>query len=298
MADRVKAQSIRMYADAELAPEETAEVQRSLEADEQHQRWVEFEHRLRKRIGSVMQKQSPAAPADLAARVRSALAEADPSGADVAPEGPRLRLAAWFAGPRRANVFAVAAVLALVAGTVLWGIFGQQIGTTGPRSAGLVPHVASHVKEHLQAAANPEQLIVRFTDVSSAGKGLTNHLRRPVTVPDLGDIGYELIGGDACRLPGCEHACHLFYKRAAGASAVRGHAMVSLHVAIDPNRGAGRADDFADMPLGGTRIKKQAGCPNDVFMWSDGSLVYFLVCCDSGDLLAVAREMQDRQTGR
>ena len=82
MTDRMKAQSLRMNADAELAPQESAEVQRSLEADEQHQRWVEFEQRLRQRGGSVMQEQTPAAPADLAARVRAALAEADASDAE------------------------------------------------------------------------------------------------------------------------------------------------------------------------------------------------------------------------
>ena len=312
MTDRMKAQSVRMYADAELAPEDAAEVRRSLEADEQHQRWVEFEQRLRQRVGSVMQEQSPAAPADLAARVRAALAEADAPGApgaDVTPEGPRLvlgalalhhlRLAAWFAGPRRANVFAVAAVLALVAGVVLFGIFGPQIGT-GPQSAGLVPRVASHVaEEHLQTVANPAMTDAKAPWTGArADEQLSGHLGRRAEVPRLSAIGYVLVGGGPCRLPGCDLACHLLYQRTADASAVRGRAMVSLHVAIDPNRGAGRADDFADMPLGGTRIEKQAGCPNDVFMWSDGSFVYFLVCCDSGDLLNVAREMQERQTGR
>ncbi len=299
MTDRMNAQSVRRYADAELAPEEAAEVGRSLEADEQHQRWVEFEQRLRQRVGSVMQEQSPAAPASLAARVRAALAEVDAPGADVAPEGPRLRLAAWFAGPRRANVFAVAAVLALVAGTVLWGIFGPQIGSA-PQSAGLVPRVASHVaREHRQTVADPA--MVRDGTPwprTSADEQLSDYLRRRVEVPQLSAIGYALVGGGPCRLPGCDLACHLLYQRTADASAVRGRAMVSLHVVIDPKRGAGRPDDFTDMPLGGMRIEKQAGRPNDVFMWSDGSLVYFLVCCDSGDLLNVAREMQERQTGR
>lgn len=298
MTDRMKAQSVRMYADAELAPQETAEVRRSLEADEHHQRWVEFEQRLRQRVGSVMQEQSPAAPADLAARVRAALAEADAPGADVALEGPWPRLAAWFAGPRKANVFAVAASLALVAGVVLLGIFGPQIGT-GPQSAGLVP-VASHVaEEHLQTVADPE--MIRGMAVwprASADEQVSDYLNRRVEVPQLSAIGYALIGGGPCRLPGCDLACHLLYQRTADASAVRGPAMVSLHVAIDPRRGAGRPDDFADMPLGGTRIEKQAGCPTDVFMWSDGSFVYFLVCCDSGDLLDVAWEMQESQTGQ
>ncbi len=298
MTDRMKAQSVRMYADAELAPQETAELLRSLEADEQHQRWVEFEQRLRQRVGSVMQEQSPAAPASLAARVRAALAEADAPGADVAPEGPWPRLAAWFAGPRRANVFAVAAVLALVAGVVLLGIFGPQIGT-GPQSAGLLP-VASHVaEEHLQTVADPAVMIaMAWWSRASADEQVSDHLSRRIEVPQLSAIGYALVGGGPCRLPGCDLACHLLYQRTADASAVRGPAMVSLHVAIDPNRGAGRPDDFTDMLLGGTRIEKQAGCPIDVFMWSDGSFVYFLVCCDSGDLLNVAREMQERQTGR
>ncbi len=298
MIDRMKAQSIRMYADAELAPQETAELLRSLEADEQHQRWVEFEQRLRQRVGSVMQEQSPAAPADLAARVRAALADADAPGADVAPEGVWLRLDAWFAGPRRANVFAVAAVLALVAGVVLFGIFGPQIGT-GPQSAGLVPRVASHVaEEHRQAVADPVMIraMARWPR-AMADEQLSGHFSRRVEVPKLRALGYEMVGGGPCRLPGCDLACHLLYQRTADASAVRGRAMVSLHVAIDPKRGAGRPDDFADMPFGGTRIEKQAG-PQDVFVWSDGSFVYFLVCCDSGDLLNVAREMQERQSGR
>ncbi len=295
MTDRMKAQSVRMYADAELAPEDAAEVRRSLEADEQHQRWVEFEQRLRQRVGSVMQEQSPAAPADLAARVRTALTAADDPSADAAPEGPWLRLAAWFAGPRQANVFAVAASLAVVAGVVLLGIFGPQIGT-GPPSAGLVP-VASHVaEEHLQTVANPA--MIRVMPHASAEEQLSGYLGRRVEVPELSALGYELVDGGPCRLPDCDLACHLLYRRMPDAAAVRGRAMVSLHVAIDPTRGAGRADDFTDMPLGGTRIEKQAGCPNDVFMWSDGSFVYFLVCCDSGDLLNVAREMQERQTGR
>jgi hypothetical protein len=301
MTDRMKAQSIRMFADAELAPEEAAEIRRSLEADERQQRWVEFEQRLRQRVGSVMQEQSPAVPADLAARVRAALAEADAPGPDVATEGPRLRFAAWFAGPRRANVFAVAASLALVAGAVLWGIFGPQIDT-GPQTAGLMPKVASHVaEEHSQTATDPAMRAAAtpYGSRASARERLSDHLQnRRVQVPELSAVGYELIGGGPCRLPGRDLACHLLYKRTADASAMHGPALVSLHVVIDPERGAGRADDFTDMPLGGARIEKQAGCPNDVFMWSDGSFVYFLVCCDSGDLLNVAREMQERQTGR
>ncbi len=218
----------------------------------------------------------------------------------MAPEGPWLRLTTWFvAGPRHANVFAVAAVLALVAGVVLFGIFGPQIDT-GPQSAGLVPRVASHVaKEHLQTVANPAMIPSKTPWARArADEQFSDYLRRRAEVPLLGAIGYELVGGGPCHLPDCDLACHLLYQRMADASAVRGRAMVSLHVAIDPNRGAGRPDDFPDMPLGGTRIEKRAGRPNDVFMWSDGSFVYFLVCCDSGDLLNVAREMQERQTGR
>ena len=145
--ERPTAKSIRMFADAELEPPQASEVEAYLGEHQEHQRWVDFERTLRERVGDSMRQRAPAAPPGLAQRIRSALAdphaaegsaeaaesvEGGPTSPTAGPGDDRPLRVPWFAGPRRASIFAMAASLALVAGVVLWGIFGRPIHAPPP----------------------------------------------------------------------------------------------------------------------------------------------------------------------
>ncbi len=125
MKDATGPKLIRLYCDGELMPEQAERVEQGLKEGREARDRLEFEKELRRQVGAVMAPGS--APPGLAERVRRQLAE-------VAPEEAferRFSIASWFRGPTHANIFAVAASLAVVAGAVLFGIFGRTIDEWG-----------------------------------------------------------------------------------------------------------------------------------------------------------------------
>ena len=160
MSDPIPPNLIRSYGDDEPA-ELTDAARASIESDPRSRAQVRFERTLRERVGQAMSEPVAAMPDGLAGQVRDAIRGADGAAVGVADEasetdsretGPR----SWLA-PRRANVFAIAASLALVVGAILFGIFGPSIDKIGPGSDGgsqLVSDTAQYVAdEHRRCAA-------------------------------------------------------------------------------------------------------------------------------------------------
>ncbi len=113
-----------LLCDGELAPHEAEALNRSLESDPCQRSRVEFQRGLRRRVAAVLQIGCEPPPG-LADHVRRSLAETLPQN-ESTEESPRRSLVlSWLRGPTRANVFAVAASLALVAGVTAFG--AQQL---------------------------------------------------------------------------------------------------------------------------------------------------------------------------
>jgi anti-sigma factor RsiW len=278
---------IRKYVDGELEPEHAADVEQRLRSDAQFRARVHFEHLLRQRIDAVMRREA-AVPPGLAERIKAALTEAatdssaevvvgrvDSSGA-VAGRGKRSRRI----GPAPMSVFAVAAALVLIAGVILFSIFGQQIGQNG----NLAIETARFVEDvHIRCESDPETLarVSPWRVRGDAEDELTRHLGDgPVSVLDLSALGYEFYGAGRCRVPGPVPSGHFFHKRPAednGGESL----MVSLYVVPD----RGQYDDQIDnyQPRTWFELPAEPGSSDRVFGISNGSLVYFLVCpCHPG----------------
>ena len=108
MSDRSITELIRLDCDGELDQDQARQLQRHLQEHPEDRKLVEVERRLRERVGIVMTAACPSAPADLAERIRHRL-ETDEAEVEAEPAG--FSFAQWLQGPRRANVYAVAASL-------------------------------------------------------------------------------------------------------------------------------------------------------------------------------------------
>jgi anti-sigma factor RsiW len=277
---------IRQYADGELDPDQAAVLEQRLESDEQLRAQLRFEHLLRQRVGEVMRRDSRA-PADLAQRVSAALAVAkddaepeiivgriDSTGA-VAGRGKQSRRI----GPAPMSMFAVAAALVLIAGVVLFSIFGQQIGQDG----NLAVETARFVEDvHIRCESDPEILsrVSPWRERDEAEDELTRHLGDgDVSVLDLSSLGYTFYGAGRCRVPGPVPSGHFFHKRPAGGD--RGASMVSLYVVPDHGQYVDQISDFR--PGEWFELPAEPGSGDRILGISNGSIIYFLVCpCHPG----------------
>src|SRR5437867_2885333 len=138
MPDQTDSNLIQMFCDGECTPEQCAHVERILaddpEARRRVQRQMEFNGKLRDCLCGVTTKASRSAPPELLAKVRGTLDQANPMARR--PSQRRSPWAAIFEDPRRGNIFAIAATILLVAGAVLYGIFGRSIDDVGAKSPG------------------------------------------------------------------------------------------------------------------------------------------------------------------
>ena len=147
MSDQESANRIRTFCDGELesAEHEAFEARTGAEADVAAR--VRYERTLKERVDVVMRGEASAAPPALREQVVRAMSEpvrtldagtdtetatatataADTNANAAAGDEPIRR--SWLTGPTRANVYAVAATLALITGAVLFGIFGRPIDT-------------------------------------------------------------------------------------------------------------------------------------------------------------------------
>jgi len=289
---------IRQYVDGELTPEQAAAFERQMDARPELQAVVVSEQRLRERVGRIM-RSDVAAPAELAATVRESLSRgrlvepaqgatpaqcddgaisssaADPADAEATPT---YRL---FRNPTKANVFAVAASIALVAGAVLLGIFGPPLlqhryegPTINVRLMGEAAVMADN--EHDRCVLDPaaRRAEMRFRTPEAVRTNLAGLLGGVPPVFDLSAAGMELVGGGMCSLPPApDHTAHVLYERPGGE--------VMLSVFMQPDAG-----QFGELDPGQVYTPRHFGTVEDepICVFSDGSLVYIVSACVSDDL--------------
>ena len=277
---------IRLYCDGELDQEQVKQVEQHLQGHPEDRKLLESERLLRERIGAVMKDACSSAPADLSQQIRERLDDAEPAGYSFAH---------WFRDPRRANVFAVAASLFLVAGAVLFGILGPRLDDQVTRQAGpgqAIEAAASVAGEHVAVVTSPEPIsrMIAYDTRAEAKLELERFLKTSLTVFDLQEAGYDFVGAMRCKVPHCERSCHFLYRRKGD---VRG--MVSLHVVPDLRQfdlGEGELLN-GELPWASARFPGNPDCPQDVVMFSDGKLAYLVVACIRDDAEKVVRAMQE-----
>ncbi len=286
MSNTPTPRTIRLYCDGELPEDEATRVERHLRDDPQLAAAVEFERKLKDRVGSVLNAETPPVPAGLADRVRTAGADVETGRKRDGDASPL----AWWRSPARPNVFAVAASLALVAGAILFGVFGRPIDTwRGDRRVDVAGEAAAAVAgEHVTCAGDPGSLDARieYRTPERAGMELAGFLEQ---VPDLRAVGYEFAGGHACEVPHCDRGCHLFYVR-------RGDrpGLASLHIVPDRRQFRIEGDaSLARLPITTDKIPENQRCRKDVLLWSHGNRCYLLVVCLAEDVRKVAEHMQE-----
>ena len=285
MSDRSISELIRLDCDGELDQAQAGQLQRHLEAHPEDRTLVESERRLRERVGVVMTAACPSAPGDMAERLQPRLGT-DKAEVEAGPAG--FSFARWLQGPRRANVFAVAASLFVVAGAVLVGILGTPIDDQPTRVGQAVEAAASVAGEHVATTA-PDGAMITYSSLGEAQRLMEDHLDAALTVFDLGDAGYEFVGAMECDVPHCERGCHFLYRRQD-----RRPGLVSLHIVPDYGQfDLSEGQPFeGKLPLDSTLFPKTSGCPQDVIMFSDGKLVFLVVMCVSEDVMDVVWAMQ------
>lgn len=285
---------IRRYADGELEPEQAAEVEQSLRANPELAAAVRFEQKLRDQVASAMRQQCPSAPAGLADRVREALpveaaGTAEPACAQAEPS--ETERGGWLVGPRRANLFAMAACLAIVAGAVIFGVFGPRIDSLrGGGAEDLWAAAATFAAgEHDRCAMSADAQVskVQWTSPEEAEERLSAYLGQRITVLDFEALGFTFKGAGRCQLPVAAPSGHVIYTRAATATTRR--AMLSIFLAPDD----GQFPEIQRLVLGQLQECQRDGqSGHRVLRATDGHLVYFVVCCDETMLEPICQVMQ------
>lgn len=293
------AQTLRLLADGELSAADQARVNAVLAGgDADPRRRLQNEKGLREAVARNMSAVN--VPADLHARIARTLMETPvESGADesvigridrhgaTAKRHSRSWLMRAFTSQQRASYAAVAAVLALIAGAVLFGIYGRTIDDVPvQRGVDVVGNVAQYIdKEHGECTTSLEHIQKQstFHTLSDAEVGLTEALGAPVQAFDLSALGYDFVGAGQCEVPLDEQPSgHLMYRKT-----VNGRPGPMVSVFIAPVRGCCKGICSGMQP--GDWAAAKASCKRRVLYSTDGKLVYFLVCCDDRDLPAVGR---------
>ncbi len=310
MTDRVTAKLIRLQADGELTPEQAEHLCRCLEAHPEDEgnaaRCANFEQRLRECVGRVLEGDA-GAPTSLNLRIRAAMAE---FGSDESPaagerelepiqsehEAPERMKFSLFSNPRRANIFAVAATLAIVAGAILYGIFGQSIDDLPlPPQVDLIAESAAYAStahDSLAAQAtakDPFQLSL----ADQAREELTAWLGVPSPVFDLQDVDYQFVGAKFCETPLSKRSGVLVYE-----SVQTGDRKPKVTITLVPKGPCKKA--CAGLEPGKWVPKGKDGktlCNHVVMCSTDRRLVYFVVCCRERDLNAVVEHISQSVDG-
>ncbi|HRQ75712.1 MAG TPA: hypothetical protein PK098_07310 [Phycisphaerales bacterium] len=279
-------QLIRQYCDGELHGEARLAFEARLAGEPALARRLEAERTLQSRVATVFSN-APAAPAVLRERVTASLREPLQLREAEPVERGGFR---WFAKPRQANFWAMAASLALVGFVVIWGIYAPQIDGVGEgvSMVDLTAEAAIYAsKEHNRCAESRGCMNAKIVHRTreEAAFDLSQYLNVDgVIVFDLSEAGFEFLGEGRCKLPGPQPSAHLIYGRDAGE---RGMAIVSVFVA--PNSGQFGCRKRARANPGEWReVDAGPQCQKMVLRTLDCSLVYFLVCCDGSDMKPVA----------
>jgi hypothetical protein len=301
MTDQNLSNLLRTYCDGELAPDEASALERRIEAQPELRASLRFERQLRERIAVVMQGEIPAAPGGLADRVHDAISGASDAtdkvalgandravagriaGGQTASRGGR-SLRSRLVAPKRANVFAVAATLFLIASVVLIGIYGPRIDSLQRGATDdLVGKTARFVSRvHGSCESDPEMMRRKlpWRTKTIATDRLTAHLDgHRVEAFDLSDYGFEFNGGGECHVPGPMPSGHLIYTRPATVDAPE--MLLSIFVVANEGQFDHLVPDFRLHQW--HRFDGGPSCSRSVVGITDGDVVYFMVCgiCDA-----------------
>jgi hypothetical protein len=197
----------------------------------------------------------------------------------------------------RINYLAVAAVLALVVGAVMFGVLFPQIDTisqtTGVEPIEFFAAIGTAVAgEHDRVASNrdtaDEKLKLRQQEQMS--HQLSQELGSRVTPIDLSELGYTFFGAGKCggSLPCGGPSGHMLFKRVRNDGTVSGP-NISLFFVPE-----GRLAEYLDEKLQRrwVDINGLSGkCGHRVLRldYPDTGLVYFLVTCDPDELDPAAK---------
>jgi len=281
---------LRAMSDGELSPEEAQAVTRLAEEDPSIAARIEFDRRLRAAVARV--SGNAPIPADLKARVKSAMARAD-----VLRPTARERVSHWFRGPSRASWLAVAASIAVVAGAILFGIYGRPIdhqpGTGVVEAPGVPPEfLAAVAREHFSCTVELKQKRnpCKYRDRAGAETCFCERFAPSrVHLVDLSvTAGYEFRGADRVELVGGGTAIRQFYERMPSRSPSK--AMASIFIMRGPEEIAAELPDIA---LGEWRRFEDPLSRCELMASTDGLFVYLLCCCDERDLDLVSRVVTD-----
>lgn len=284
---------IDRYGDGELSPAETASFEARLAGDSVLASTVgaalDDRERFRIAVAHAMAGSSgdvARAPSELRASVAEALA------AEVVQERVS-RLAAnhraaglWSAAtptaPRfaRVNYGAVAASLALVAGAVIFGIFGPRVAERPPLPGNVsVAEVAARLMSEYAACSAAGTCSGQgqpWRSREEAQMELTRLLNRPVIVPDLEAAGFVFCSGGPSCVPGaCERSAQLLYCRLDDSGdrcqwlSVHVVPVETPYLAYDPFGRSGPLQCGIDYSL----ITSTGG---EMHYWCDGVLTWFV----------------------
>lgn len=229
MNEPLKSNLIRQYSDGELSEEQSAQVEQYLQDHPEDKAIVDSERKLRSSIKTALIADCPNAPAGLEDKIK----------ADFANESQEETYAysqkAWSFGPNKANVFAVAASIALVIGAVLFGIFGNPIDRPNMVVSRASEAAESVGMEHIYVATTKGCL----EDMAGSGCNNSASARKEYCTQlgsdnlpkiDLSLAGYEFKNGMKCEVPHCETSYHLIYRQ------IKGRGLVSIHIARDKSK--------------------------------------------------------------
>lgn len=288
MTNPPSTKEIRLYVDGELTPEESSRLENLIENDEALCQRVDFERKLKRHISDVITRQADTAPEELANQIRAKLDQVDRTVVGPISPQPHIR---WLYGPSRANIFAVAATLMIVAGAVLFGIFGQPIDDIGPvPDTDVIMDSAKFVASEHNRCVNDEasrNQKILFTDPAIAYQFISDHLET-MSVPmiDLSEIGYDFSGAGPCGVPSAERSAHVMFRKQQSDYGMP--QMVSLFMVADSGQFRFNGS-FGDRP--GEWADCDGGLSSDrrVLIATDGRIAYFLCCCDEEDMERIAR---------
>jgi len=297
MIDSSLTQTVRLYCDGELSPDEALQFERKLEGDVALQQAVVFERNLRKRLDAVLSAQSVKAPPALADRIRNALVE-DDAPAPIKIESHReAQYPTW-----RINYLAVAAVLTLVAGAVIFGIVFPQIDTiqntpndvTQTELLAEIGTIVATEHDRLAGDRNAADQELVLNDLEDTAFELSQHLESRVTPVDLSELGYTFFGAAKCGgiLPCGGPSAHMLFKKVRDDGTFTGP---NISIYIVPE---GHLADFLDIKVrrrwvnNGTSTK----CGHQVYRldYPDTGLVYFLVTCDPSVLEPASQKVLEQ----
>lgn len=290
----IDATMIRQYADGELTPNQRLEIERALEQTPELRRALAFEKELKTRVTTVMRNTSPA-PLALRQQIVSALREepetanADAILANISPD-PTKDASMVSSRQRftRPNFFAVAASLALVAGAILFGIYGPPIDQWhGGNTAGIAP--ITEISEFVTRAHDQAQFSQSWGETVGGGtcqescNKISKQLgcQKKILSIDLSELGYQYRTDRMIDVPHYKKSAQLvFYRNEPGRSKAMCSVFIGYNRMIESEKVV-EPGNWTKMPLNDS-------CTHAVYLSSDGSIDYLLVCCDPADMDRVA----------